>query len=101
MAAEGDDSRSNTEDAVEERVAALWKDDRAAENAVLSETATDDDASEMTFDIDALTDEDSDLGVRDDEASDAGESSRLDSGIPDQESTSGPRVSPDGRESPG
>ena len=101
MAAEGDDARSNTEDAVEERVAALWKDDRAAENAVLSETATDDDASEMTFDIDALTDEDSDLGVRDDEASDAGESSRLDSGIPDQESTSGPRVSPDGRESPG
>ena len=157
MAVEGDDARSNTEDAVEERVAALWKDDRAAENAVLSEIATDDDASEMTFDIDALTDEDADLSVRDDEASDdfdisdladladlaaereadstrsaddsignldllfdrheadlvdfeasapasasdAGESARLDSGIPDQESTSVPRVSSDGRESPG
>ena len=157
MAVEGDDARSNAEDAVEERVAALWKDDRAAEDAILAETATDDDASEMTFDIDALTDEDADLSARDDEASDdfdisdladladlaaereadstrsaddsigdldllfdrheadafdseasapapasdAGESSRLDSGIPDQESTSVPRVSPDGRESPG
>ena len=157
MAVEGDDARSNAEDAVEERVAALWKDDRAAEDAILAETATDDDASEMTFDIDALTDEDADLSARDDEASDdfdisdladladlaaereadstrsaddsigdldllfdrheadafdseasapapasdAGESSRLDSGIPDQESTSVPRVSPDGWESPG
>ncbi|MCY4469269.1 MAG: LysM peptidoglycan-binding domain-containing protein, partial [Thiotrichales bacterium] len=157
MAVAGDDARSNAEDAVEERVAALWKDDRAAEDAILAETATDDDASEMTFDIDALTEEDADLSVRGDDASDdfdisdladladlaaereadsarsaddsignldllfdrheadafdseasapapasyAGESSRLDSGIPDQESASVPRVSPAGRESPG
>ncbi len=157
MAVEGDDARSNTEDTVEERVAALWKDDRAAEDAVLAEIATDDDASEMTFDIDALTDEDADLSVRDDEASDdfdisdladladlaaereadstrsaddsignidllfdrheadsvdteasapasasdTGESARLDSGIPDQESTSVPRVPPGGRGSLG
>ena len=155
MAVEGGDARSDTEDTVEERVAASRKDDRAAENSVLSETVTDDDALEMTFDINALTDEDAGLSVRDDEASDdfdlsdladladlaeereadstrspddsignldhlfdrheadsvdseasapapagdAGESTRLDSGIPDQESTSVLRVSPDGRES--
>ena len=70
QAVERDVARSDTEDIVEERAAALWKEDRAAENAVLWETEADDDASEITFDIDALTGKDSDLSVRDDEASD-------------------------------
>ena len=69
-ALERDIARSDAEDIVEERVAALWKDDGAGENAVLGEIEADDDASELTFDIDALTGEDSDLSVRDDEASD-------------------------------
>ena len=155
VAVERDVARSDTEDIVEERVAALWKDDRAAEDAILAETEADDDASEITFDIDALTGEDSDLSVRDDEASDdfdisdladladlaaereadstrsadesvgnldllfsrhepdaadsetyapaptidAGESSRLEFGTANQESTDAPRMSPDDRES--
>ena len=70
VAVERDIARSDAEGIVEERVAALWKDDGAGENAVLGEMEADDDASELTFDIDALTGEHSDLSVRDDEASD-------------------------------
>ena len=55
---------------VEEQVAALWKDDRAARRATLAETEADDDASETTFDIDALIRDDADSSVGDDEASD-------------------------------
>ena len=61
---------SDTESMVEERVAALWKDDRAAEHAALVDTELDDDASETTFDIDALTGDDADLRVGDDDGSD-------------------------------
>lgn len=60
----------DAESMVEERVAALWKDDRTAEHAALLETETDHDVSETTFDIDALTGDDADLSVGDDEASD-------------------------------
>ena len=55
---------------LEERVAELWQDDRATERALLAEMEADDDRAEMTFDIDALTADDSDLSMAEDEASD-------------------------------
>ena len=55
----------DAEDMVEERVAALWKDDRAAEHVAPVEIRADGDASETTFDIDALAREDAGPSVGD------------------------------------
>ena len=56
------------EDVVEERIAQLWQDDRAIERHLVEEIEADDDSSELTFDIDALTADDSDLQLEDDDA---------------------------------
>ena len=66
----GDVVRPGSENLVEERIAQLWRDegDAVPERMVATDTGADDDASEITFDIDALTGEDSDLSMRDDEA---------------------------------
>ena len=58
------------EDVVEERIAELWQDDRAIERHLVEEIEADDDSSELTFDIDALTADDTDLRLEDDEAGD-------------------------------
>ena len=65
-----DVARPGSEDLVEERIAQLWRDegDAAPERMVAVDTEADDEASEITFDIDALTGDDSDRGMRDDEA---------------------------------
>ena len=65
-------ARSGPESLVEQRVAELWRDedDAATERALLAQADADDDASEITFDIDALTGDDSDLSQRDGETSD-------------------------------
>ena len=65
-----DAARPGSEDLVEERIAQLWRDegDAAPERMVAVDTEADDEASEITFDIDALTGDDSDRGMRDDEA---------------------------------
>ena len=67
-----DIARSEPESLVEQRVAELWRDedDAATERALLAQVDADDDASEITFDIDALTGDDSDLSLRDGETSD-------------------------------
>ena len=65
-----DTARSGPGGLTEERVAELWQDDRATERALLAEIEADDDRAEMTFDIDALTADDSDLSMAKDEASD-------------------------------
>ena len=65
-----DTARSGPGGLTEERVAELWQDDRATERALLAEIEADDDRAEMTLDIDALTADDSDLSMAEDEASD-------------------------------
>ena len=65
-----DTARSGPGGLTEERVAESWQDDRATERALLAEIEADDDRAEMTFDIDALTADDSDLSMAEDEASD-------------------------------
>ena len=66
----GDVARPGSEGLVEERIAQLWRDegDAVPERMVAADTGADDDASEITFDIDALTGDDADLSMRDDEA---------------------------------
>ena len=66
----GDDAGSGFEDLVEGRIAQLWRDegDAVPERMRAVDTKADDDASEVTFDIDALTGEDPDSSIRDDEA---------------------------------
>ena len=54
----------------EERIAELWQDDRAVERDLGEEFRSEDDSSELTFEIDALTAEDSDLNLDGDDASD-------------------------------
>ena len=56
------------EDIVEKRIAQLWQDDQAAERHLVEEIEADDDSSEPTFDIDALTADDTDLQSEDDDA---------------------------------
>ena len=67
-----DIARSGPESLVEQRVAELWRDedDAATERALLAQVDADDDASEITFDIDALPGDDSDSSRRDGESSD-------------------------------
>ena len=67
-----DAARSGPESLVERRVAELWRDedDAATERAFAAQTDADDDASEITFDIDALTGDDSELSKGDGETSD-------------------------------
>ena len=55
---------------VEERIAELWQDDRAIEHDLGAEIETHDESSELTFDIDALTADDSDLKSGGDDVSD-------------------------------
>ena len=61
---------SGPEDIAEERIAELWQDDRAVERDLRADIATDDDSSEITFDIDALTADESDLKFADDDGRD-------------------------------
>ena len=58
-------ARAEPDDSPEARIASLWDDDRAAEGAPLARVEADDDTSEITFDLDALTGDDA-------ESSDAG-----------------------------
>ena len=67
---ESDARRPGPDRQVEERMAELWEDHSETERAFFAETDGDDDTSEMTFDIDALVGEDSDLGRADDAISD-------------------------------
>ena len=63
-------AESLPEDIVEERIAELWQDDRAIDRGPGGEIEADDDSSEITFDIDALTADDSDLKLGGDDVSD-------------------------------
>ena len=72
-----DAARSGPGGLTEERVAELWQDDRATERAFLAEIEADDDRAEITFDIDALTADDSDSSTAKDEASDDFETREL------------------------
>ena len=67
-----DVARSEPETLVEERIAELWRDDGddVPERMIAKRTDPDDDASEISFDIDALTGADSERSMRDDEADD-------------------------------
>ena len=66
-----DAARSGPESLVERQVAELWRDedDAATERGHLAETDADDDASEITFDIDALIGDESELSRGDGEMS--------------------------------
>ena len=63
-------AESVPEDIVEERIAELWRDDRAVEGDLGEAIRADGDSSELTFDIDALTADDSDLKLGGDDVSD-------------------------------
>ena len=63
-------AESAPEDIVKERIAELWRDDRAVESDLEEVIRADSDSSELTFDIDALTADDSDLKLGDDDVSD-------------------------------
>ena len=65
-----DAADSVPEDIVEERIAELWQQDRVMERDHGKAIEVDDDSSEITFDIDALTADDSDLKSGRDDASD-------------------------------
>ena len=65
-----DRADTEPEDIAEERIAQLWQDDRAVERDLGEEFRSEDDSSELTFEIDALTAEDPDLNLDGDDASD-------------------------------
>ena len=65
-----DVQRSEQDSLTEKNIAELWKDDPETERILLAEVEADDDTADVTFDIDSLTGDDSDLSMLDDETSD-------------------------------
>ena len=65
-----DVQRSEQDSLTEKRIAELWTDDPETERILLAEVEADDDTADVTFDIDALTGDDPDLSMLDDETSD-------------------------------
>ena len=68
---DGDSARTGLGAEAEERMAQLWQDDPETESHLPGRTETDDDAANLTFELDEVSGYDSDSRRRDDETGDA------------------------------